>query len=340
MKIPLYRPTICRSEMEAVLTRMVACQVGPDGVYVGLSEAISAIFPPSRCIALRSPAIALDYAIKSLNICEGSSIILSPLAPYWMYCELKKHSITPILIDTMKDGIFMDVEKLKLQAQNVVAIIVDEPLGFMPNMSELKELGLPIIEDVSKSFGAIKDGVLAGSTGNVSILGLEGTDLMTAGGGATLIAHDEASKTALKILKEKAFSIDLMPDINASLAFTQLKQNKRNIEGKKEFLNMYQKALLQTRHKTFYVGEDDVNPIYCFPIVFESNVSEIEKFVEKKDIEIGRAFEGSILSFESKLQEQYINATSMLFRTFLFPLYPLLGIKNAIKIAKVISVLP
>ncbi len=340
MKIPLYSPTICRSEMEAVLERMVEERVGPGDVNAGFSKAICTNFPSSGALSLRSPSIALGYALELLALTEGSSVVLSALSPSWMLTELERRSLKPIIIDTSPNSIFMDIEKVKTVATGASAIILDEPLGFIPDMKELISLNLPIIEDISKSIGAEREGVIAGVSGDVAILGLEETDAITAGGGAALIANNKDCKEALKQRMTQVSSIELMPDINASLATIQLKQNKKNIETKKDFLAIYQKALLQTKHRTIQIGEHDINPIYCFPIIFESNVAEIEKFVEKKEIEIERAFKNSILSSNESLQESYINASSMLFRTFLFPLYPLLGLKKAMEIAKIISVLP
>lgn len=340
MKIPLYSPTIYRNEMEAVLNRMVEEEVGPGDSNRELSNKISEHFGGVYAVAFRSPAVAFSYALTCLNIQSNSSVIISALAPYWMCVELQKMKINPIFIDTYQDGVFMNIKEIRDNLENVVAIIVSEPLGLMPQMEEIKSLNLPIIEDISQSMGASMQGVKAGSLGDFAILGLEEHDIITGGGGAVLIANTKAMQTSLKALSSSFLSIELMPDMNASLALIQLRQSSKNTSVKLEFLLLYQKALLQTNHHTFTLNEDSVNPIYSFPVIFNSNINDIEKFVEKKDVEIRKAFEDSIIANLKELQEKFINATSMMLRTYLFPLYPRLGKKKAVEIAKILSVLP
>ena len=340
MKTSLYSPTICRSEMEAVLTRMVEERVGPGEVNVALSNAVAGYFASSYAASFRSPPIALHYAISALGIPPDSSIIISALSPYWVYMELKRGGFIPIIIDVAPDSFFMDIEKLKEKGKDAKAIIVSEPLGLVPDVDELLELGLPIIEDISQSIGATYSGVKAGTKGDFALLGLEEHDILTAGGGATLVANKKEEANLLKKLYTTAPSTDLLPDINASLALVQLKQSLKNTEAKQEIFNIYKKALLQTNHKTVSFSPDDINPVYSFPVIFNSNVAEIEKFALKKEIEIEPAFKDSCIAFFKELQEDYINASSMLFRCFLFPLYPRLAKKKIIEIAKILSSLP
>ncbi len=340
MITPLYSPTICRSEMEAVLTRMVEERVGPGEVNRALSSAVADYFSSSYAASFRSPPIALSYAISALNVSEGSSIIISALSPFWVYMQLKRDGLNPIIIDVASESFFMDVEKVKEKANEAKAIILAEPLGLMPNIDELLELGLPIIEDISQSIGATHAGVRAGLKGSFALLGLEEHDILTAGGGATLFANKKEDASSLKKLYATAPLTDLLPDINASLALVQLKQSLKNMQAKQEIFEVYRKALLQTSHKTISVSSDDINPVYSFPVVFSSNVNEIEKFALKNGIEIERAFKESFIAFFKELQEEYINATSMLFRCFLFPLYPRLGKKKIVEIAKILSSLP
>lgn len=341
MKIPLYSPTICRSEMEAVLTRMVEERVGPGEVNKVLSNSASLCFEGSYAVSFRSPPIALNYAFSSLSLSPNASVILSALAPYWIYNEIKKQGLNPIIVDSAPDSIFMDMSKLKEIIEKASLIILDEPLGFMPDaIEEFKALGLPIIEDISQSIGAEFSSFKAGSVGDFAILGLEEHDLLTAGGGAILIANKKDGQASLKKLYDLAYKTDLLPDINASLTLMQLKQSEKNIGLKKEILDLYNKAIAQTKNKTFNIQENDRSPIYSFPVIFSSGTREIEKFVGKKEVEIEKAFKDSIIANLTEMQEIYINATSMFFRTFLFPLYPRLGKKKAIQIAKILSSLP
>ena len=324
--------------MEAVLNSMVEERVGPGDVAKTLSSTVSAYFASSYVAPFRSPAIALSYALSSMECGEGSSIALSPLSPFWVYLVLKKHNFNPIFVDVSSDSFFMDLELLKSEVKELKAIILGEPLGLMPPIEDVLQLGVPVIEDISQSLGAVLSEKRAGSFGDFAILGLEERDAITGGGGAILIANNKAMQKKLKELYTSSSSVDVLPDINASLALIQFRQHEKNNDAKKEFLKLYKQSLLQTKHKSVPQKEGDA--IYSFPIMFSSSTLEIEKFVAKKGVEIKRAFENSIIAHLDSLQQKYINATSIFLRTYLFPLYPRLGKKKALEIAKIIAALP
>lgn len=324
--------------MEAVLNSMVEERVGPGDVAKLLCSTVSSYFTSSYVAPFRSPAIALSYALSAIDCEEGSSIALSPLSPFWMYLVLKKHKYNPVVIDVSSDSFFMNLELLKNEISEIKAIILGEPLGLIPPIEDVLQLRVPIIEDISQSLGAISEEKKAGSFGDFTILGLEEQDAITGGGGALLIANAKTMQTKLKNIYTNISSVDILPDINASLALIQFRQSEKNNEAKKELLELYKHALLQTKHKSIAQKETDF--IYSFPIIFNSSASEIEKFVEKKGVEIKKAFESSIIAHLDSLQQKYINATSIFLRTYLFPLYPRLGKKKALEIAKIISALP
>ena len=106
-----------------------------------------------------------------------------------------------------------------------------------------------------------------------------------------------------------------------------------------ELMELYIRALLQTRHKPLVYSEKVKNPVYSFPVILESGLKEVKQYANRKDIDIEPAFAASIADF-LKEANTCINAASLLLRTILFPLYPLLGMKNASKIAKVLGTLP
>ncbi len=62
---------------------------------------------------------------------------------------------------------------------------------------------------------------------------------------------------------------------------------------------------------------------------------------QHKNFPIEFAFKNSVAEYlPDEEQEQFINASSLLLRTVLFPLYPRLGAKNVANIAKVLATLP
>lgn len=344
MKIPVHSSTIRRSEMDAVLTRMVEEKIGPGEMNKNLINLVSEYFGIAGAASFRSPSIALNYALKALDIQPPAGVIISALAPSWQYAELKDRGFTPITADVSQDNALLELSSVEQAIQKGGrALILHETLGHIPYPEPFLNLGIPVIEDISQSAGAVYGGIKAGTFGVFAILGLEEKDILTGGGGGVLLAPEKRNASVLKHLYEKAPVTDLLPDINAALAFVQLKQMNKNISVKNEMYGIYKNALLQGKHKTIITGtdaENDINPVYSFPVILSSAAADTQKYAAKKNIEIEFAFKDTVIDFLPEIQEENINAASLLLRCVLFPLYPRLGSKKAADIAKLLSTLP
>lgn len=341
MKIPVYSSTIRRSEMDAVLTCMVEEKIGPGEAAQKLIKLACEVFQVAGALALRSPAIALDYALEAIDLKEGEGVVVSALAPSWQYIHLKRKKFTPLPIDVNKETGLVEFEKIEEAIKNGGrAIILHESLGFLPDIEKILSLNIPVIEDISQSAGAFYKEKTAGSLGVFSILGLEEKDILTAGGGALLLAPERRNSLIVKRMYEQAPLTDLLPDINASLGFVQLKQMQKNILLRKEINELYTRSLMQSKHKTIPVAENTENPVYSFPVILNSGVLDVQKYAAKKNIDIELAFKNSIVEYLKDDQQNFLNASSLLLRCVLFPLYPRLGKTRAGEIAKVLASLP
>jgi dTDP-4-amino-4,6-dideoxygalactose transaminase len=177
-----------------------------------------------------------------------------------------------------------------------------------------------------------------------SILGLEEHDMITAGGGAALMAPLRRDWAALKKYAEGALPEDLLPDINAALAFVQLKEYRKNQERRREIYDMYLKSLFQSRHKTLPMENDPEQEtqgaVYGFPVVISSGYKDVKQYAARKDIDTALAFAGSIADRFGDGLPGCTAAKSLALRCALFPLYPRLTGAQAGQIARVIATLP
>jgi len=340
MSTPVYSSTIRRSEMDAVLTCMVEEKVGPGEMNQKLIKLVRELYTADGALALRSPAMALVYALEMFDLPEKAGVLLSALAPSWQYIEVVRHGLTPVVLDVDPLTGLVTVEAVEEGIkQGARVLVLHETLGNLPDMDVFSALSIPIIEDISQSAGAGYGGKQVGTFGAFAILGLEERDILTGGGGAVLIAGERRNASVLKNTAEKIPITDCLPDINASLAVIQLKNMEKNMQLRTEIRELYLQALLQTRHKPLVFSEAVTNPVYSFPVVLESGFKDVKHYVNRKDIEVELAFTNSIAAF-LKEENGCINAASLVLRTVLFPLYPRLGIRNASKIAKILGTLP
>lgn len=349
--IQTYSTTIRRKEMDAVLTCMVDEKIGPGELNAKLITQIKEFIKCDGAVALRSPAIALNYALKSMGLESGSKVMVSALAPAWQYQSLVSMGFEPLVLDVDEvNGLVNEQIISEGIKQGGKVLLLHETEGILPNLEEIVKLGVPIIEDISQSAGAVfsltvEDGSaqqqkMAGTFGVYSILGLEERDVITAGGGAVLISPGRREWIVLKKYVEEAPLTDLLPDINAALAWVQVKEFARNEKTRKELFAMYQQACFIGRHK-MYARENENGSTACsFPLVLSSSYKDVKQYAAKKDIEINLAYENSIIALKDELSETCIHAKSLYLRCVHIPLYPRLTHAESSKIIKVLSSLP
>ena len=349
--IQTYSTTIRRKEMDAVLTCMVDEKIGPGELNAKLISQIKEFIKCDGAVALRSPAIALKYALKSMGLESGSKVMVSALAPAWQYQSLVSMGFEPLVLDVDEvNGLVNEQIISEGIKQGGKVLLLHETEGILPNLEEIVKLGVPIIEDISQSAGAVfnltveegsaQQQKMAGTFGVYSILGLEERDVITAGGGAVLISPGRREWIVLKKYVEEAPLTDLLPDINAALAWVQVKEFARNEKTRKELFAMYQQACFIGRHK-MYARENENGSTACsFPLVLSSSYKDVKQYAAKKDIEINLAYENSIIALKDELSETCIHAKSLYLRCVHIPLYPRLTHAESSKIIKVLSSLP
>lgn len=359
--IQTFSSTIRRKEMDAVLTCMVDEKIGPGELNARLIQGVKEFFSCAGAVALRSPVFALKSALKIFDLPKDSFIMISSLAPSWELFAIEELGYKPLVLD-------VDSETAQLTEQIVEEgiksggrlLILYEGLGIIPpQIEEIISLGIPVIEDVSKSAGAILKNELqgdgeaqtvstpqeastkkAGSFGLYTICALEEHDTITAGGGAILFAPARREWSVLKSLVETIPSTEILPDINSALALVQFKEFARNEIIRKEIYALYVRAVMQGKNKTI-LRNLDCDIAYSFPIVLNSGFKDVKLYAQKKDIEITRAFDTSVISArEEEFGSSCKNARTLYLRTALFPLYPRLSKAQIEKITKVLGTLP
>ncbi|GHV68472.1 aminotransferase [Spirochaetia bacterium] len=365
MKIEVYSPTIRRKEMDAVLTAMVEDRIGPGEQARLLIQIAKEKLRFDYCLALRSPAIALHLALKALNLADGQGVLVSALSPRYYAQVIEDLRLKPVYGDVLPGMAVMgrgSVDTaLKALAEKegspeVRAIVIHHTLGFLPDLAPLLELGIPVIEDCSQSYGtpppgssdaALEEGSAQTApapaadmpSGVFVILGLEERDMLTSGGGALLYAMNRRDASVLRTFAELPPEYCL-PDMNAALTVVQFREAAKNLEKRKETAKAYAQASLRTRHKRFIQKDDREYNNYAFPLILETGVKDVMAYAKKKDIAVESAFEDTLIGRGLVPQGTCPESYSLSLRTVLFPLYPRLSSADALKVSKLIQTLP
>ncbi|MDR2952220.1 MAG: DegT/DnrJ/EryC1/StrS family aminotransferase [Treponema sp.] len=374
MKIEVYSPTIRRREMDAVLTAMVEEKIGPGERNQFLIQTAKDYLRFDYALALRSPAVALQLALKALNVKAGQAVIISALSPRYYLQVIEDLFLKPLFCDVSFDFPCMSretIEKalMKNPGFEACAIILHHALGFIPDTQAINESGLPVIEDISHSYGTLRrdntnedEAELSGDkdakekgapiknrSGGESnqirqhygsafyILGLEERDMLTSGGGALLFAMNKKDGSALRNFAAIPDEF-CIPDMNAALAIAQFKDARRNIEKRAAIARIYAQSSLRTRHKMFVPLHDEGYNNYSFPLVLETGLKDVIAYARKKEIVVESAFENTLAG--SGVCGQSPVSNSLALRTVSFPIYPRLRSQDAERVAKLIMTLP
>ena len=350
MKVEVHSPTIRRKEMDAVLTAMVEDKIGPGEQARFLIQTAKEKIGFDYCLALRSPAIALHLALKALGLEKEKGILISALSPLYYAWVIKDLGLTPIYCDVLNSTACMGretVEKAmasKPEGLDIRCAVLHNTLGYLSNGQAIAELGFPVIEDHSQSYGTLPADNSGESAGSVAvsaavftILGLEERDMLTSGGGALLYALNRRNAALLRNTDVLPPEYGL-PDMNAAMAVVQFRETAKNLLKRREIARLYSQAAIRTRHKQFVEHAEYNN--YAFPLILETGVKDVKAYARRKDITVESAFENTLVGSGMVKPEQCPEAYSLSLRTVLFPLYPRLSMANAGKVAKLILTLP
>jgi dTDP-4-amino-4,6-dideoxygalactose transaminase len=302
------------------------------------------------CLSLRSPAIALFLALKSLNLEDGQGVIISALSPRYYKQVIEDLRLTPIYCDVTASFPCLSRETIEkvLQAQAgggnpdgpaPRCVVIHHTLGFVPDMASIVDLGIPVIEDVSQSYGSVPAEGTAPVHGTFAILGLEERDMLTSGGGALLYAVNRRDASVLRNCGDLPPEYSL-PDMNAALAAVQFRESAKNLEKRREIAQVYIQSGLRTRHKRFIPREEGEYNNYAFPLILETGMKDVIAYARKKEITVESAFADTLIGSGAADPALCPESYSLSLRTALFPLYPRLRSQEVERVSKLIVTLP
>ena len=149
-------------------------------------------------VALTNGTVALDVALKALDIGEGDDVIVTSRTFLASASSIVTAGANPIFADVELDS--QNISRRTIEAvltPNTKAIICVHLGGWMCDMDPIMQLaeekGLFVIEDCAQAHGAMYKGHAAGSIGHISAWSFCQDKIMTTGGeGGMVTTNDEA----------------------------------------------------------------------------------------------------------------------------------------------------
>lgn len=340
--IQFYKPTLRRKDMQAVIQTMVDERIGPGVRKKEFLDGLKSRLNMAGGIALRSYYDSIVSSLKLLNVEKGSVIITSVLAPKIYKVAAKELGAKLLLCDINKETGCLSVESaLEAVGKGGMVVLLNEPACQIPYGEDFSVLGVPIIEDISQSFGSSYADSYAGSFGDLVICAFEQEHIVSCGGGAVILYKKNDYKDPLKSLYKDIARYEEMPDMNAALGIIQLSEFDGYLLRRRELFEMFKKALLKTDHKLFGNADLDFDSnAWIFPVVLDSKPEDVIAFAKKYHVICKPLFDSVVGSDSKDKFALYPGATSALLRGVAFPLYPYLKSSDIDTLVKVISHLP
>ena len=340
--IPISKPFIRRKDMDAVLSCLVNDEIGPGKTTAHLEKELRSLLKGRFSLALREYSRAVEVAYHALGLPEGATIALSALGHPVYALVARSLGYKVQMVDTEEDSPIISTEDLAAHAVSASAVVVDTPLGLVADLPKIVEMGIPVIEDVSFGFGATLEERLVGTFGTVTVLGLEAKHMLTAAGGAVVVARDRQIATRAREYAGSLLQESRLSDLNAALGITQLGELQKQLSRREELAERFRRALGRGEHRLPGI-DDRANPVWpAFPVLLSGSLKDAATYARKHGVETENSFSGAYLAGHARAEEaaSVHRAQGFLLRSLSFPLYPRLGKEQVTTIERVLATLP
>lgn len=302
----------------------------------------------SEAVMVNSGSSANDLTLLALReMCGDGEVILSPLGWVSDVAAILHAGLRPVFvdIDPITLGPASDQVLDRLSSQTRATLIV-HVLGLNALTPELVQgchrAGVPVIEDVCESHGALFEGARCGSVGYASNFSFYFAHHMTTIEGGAICTSDPEFADVVRMLrshglvresrseKKKAAFQEAFPDLNSEFIFAHAAHNNRptelngvlgrsqlrrldaNIEIRKRNFRRFMAQLDPTKYKIHFDVDSSSN--YAFIVVLQEPDwglrDKVEIALRHSGIEYRRGLSGGGSQLRQPYLQPYLNDVS------------------------------
>lgn len=192
-----------------------------------LIESLSSLHGVEHVSLCASGTIAVELALRGMGVSEGAEVILAGYDFPGNFRAIEHVGARPVLVDIDPAQWCLNVELLEqaLSPQTRV-ILVSHLHGGLAPMKQIMEFArqhqLQVVEDACQSPGAMIDGKVAGSHGDVGVLSFGGSKLLTAGRGGAVLTPDAQIHQRIKVYCERGNHAFPLSELQAAVLYPQV----------------------------------------------------------------------------------------------------------------------
>jgi perosamine synthetase len=156
-----------------------------------------------HCVAVNSGGTALFLTLKALGIGKGDEVIVPEFTMVATANAVVECGARPVFVDVEDNG-NIDVSKIQV-TKKTKAIIPVHIYGHPADMADLKEIGLPVIEDAAEAHGATYDDTYAGRLGFAGCFSFYSNKIISTGEGGAVVTDNKNLAEELRQLRSYRF---------------------------------------------------------------------------------------------------------------------------------------
>lgn len=218
----------------AVLQQMAAD--GSWGRYHGphcpaLLEALKAFHQVDHAYLCSSGTSAIELALRSALVTAGDEVILSAYDYKANFANVVALHATPRLVDVEAGTLGPNVSQIEEAiTERTKAIIVSHLHGWLVDVNAIREVAKPhgiiVIEDACQVPGAIVNGQVAGTVGDIGTLSFGGSKLLTAGRGGCVLTSNSVLAQRIRLYDHRGNEAYPLSEMQAAVLKPQLERLK------------------------------------------------------------------------------------------------------------------
>ena len=202
MSVPLFASSLepYRARLDEALARVVESGkfiLGPE--VAAFEEEFAAYLGVAHCVGVANGTDALAIALRSLGVGPGDEVVMPSLTFYATAEAAADIGAVPVFCDVDLETACVTAETVRAAlTPRTKAIVPVHLFGNVAPVAELRELGLPVLEDAAQAAGATLDGSKAGSLADAATFSFfPSKNLPCLGdGGAIVTDSDEVAAQA------------------------------------------------------------------------------------------------------------------------------------------------
>jgi dTDP-3-amino-3,4,6-trideoxy-alpha-D-glucose transaminase len=156
-----------------------------------------------HCVGVANGTDALTITLRALGIGPGDEVVMPSFTFYATAEAALVLGAKPVFCDIDLDTFCVTPETVKaVLTPSTKAIVPVHLFGNVAPVPELREFGLPVLEDAAQAAGASLDGVRAGGLGDAATFSFfPSKNLPCLGDGGAITTNDDAIADAARILR-------------------------------------------------------------------------------------------------------------------------------------------